>query len=641
MTINVELVGFSNISVRPFDLLRDLPSTISPYLQEPEENLGMTLSMNYTLTYHDNETVDQSMRKFIQSAIVVKSPPVYLQQFFRGTDSAQYGIIQTRDLENWLLARRDEFGISDSHYTLLLANFTGVSNYDHYYEATYDGHDANFQQARYADSGFFFPVVDWLISWGGNERFYFIDLSAGSKDASHDYSLSAPSHVPIQYFFPKYRSATNESITSYVADYASQAIRQLMIKNYSRFPPLSQNHLIRIFLLDDTGRIFGSNYESFINASLVEHTLQGLYPNAVFTVDIQFIQLQTDPQLAYVLGHSVVSETKEVGFDQTGLVTDHYDAGQIYAYLKPRLETLVGSSANQGIPIFLFALKSASRLVGLFKETEIQTGLLSPDGVPRDAALFVYPEVALISLSERQLFYWGVGFSRPVCQVAASMVGLESSPDFSFVGGIPSVMSSLTYAYGFTYFEKDSINRANADYVLSLDKLQLDSIQATNAMSIQNFQDPKALSILNNASTAVDSGQQAYDNLDFLTAIQEFEQGYSLIEQVFDAHAQWLRQAIDAMPPNVTFAEANLVKQARGELDNALTARNSGALVDSFQHLAKASYEAALAVNAEQSYGSTRWTQLALVIVSFAAGWILSVIVRRLHERTETSHNEP
>ena len=641
--INLVFVGFNNFTVKPFDLIQDLPSTINPYVQEPQENLGVNLSMNYTTSYYYNETADRSMREFIQSAMTVKSPPLYLQQFFSGTDPAQYGVIQTKALENWLTSNQNEFGISSSRYALIIANLTGVSTYDHYYEATFDSRDVNFQGSRYANSGYFFPAVNWLISWGGAERFYFIDLSAGSRNPRYDYSLSNPPHVPIQYFFPKFRAATNESITQYVADYASQAIRHLIIQDYSRFPSLSPNRTIRIFLIDDTERMYDSNYQNFVNVSLIEQTLQSLDPNANLSVGIQFMQLQTDRQLLHVVRHSIISETKEVGFGQTGLIVDHYDAGQIYAYLKSQLGTFTGYPENQTIPIFLLALKSAGRLVEVSRESEVQTGPVDPDGLPRDASVFVYPELALISLNERQLFDWGVGFSRSTTQAAGNMLGLQEGAGLSFAGATPSVMSSFTFAFGFTTFEKDAINRAYADYFLSFDRLQLDTISTTNALSVQNFQDLASQKILANASALVASGEQSYGSLDFPVALQDFEQGYFLIEHAFYSHVQWLNQSIDAMNPVLNFAGANLIMQARGELGNALTARGNGELAESFQHLAQATFDVALAMNAEQSYGSTLGTDIALFLVAFVLGWIVCAVVRSLRRSGDIGrrHGDP
>jgi hypothetical protein len=401
--------------------------------------------------------------------------------------------------------------------------------------------------------------------------------------------------------------------------------------------------MIRIFLIDDTERIYDSNYQNFVNVLLIEQTLRNLDPTANLTVDIQFMQLQTDRQLTQVVRRSLISETKEIGFGQSGLTVDHYDAGQIYTYLKSQLSTLIRYSENQTIPIFLLAVKSAGRLVGVSQESEIQTGLSDPDGLPRDAAVFVYPELALVSLNERQLFDWGVGFSRSTTQAAGNMLGLQESVGFSIEGATPSVMSPFTYAYGFTTFEKDAINRAYADYLLSFDRLQLDSISTTNALSIQNFQDLEAQRILANASTLVASGEQVYDSLDFAGAIQDFEQGYSLIQQVFDSHVQWVNRSMDAMNPVLSFAGGNLITQARGELGNALAARGSGELADSFQHLAEATYYVALAMNAEQSYGSTLGTDIALLLVAFVLGWILCAAVRSLRRQENLSrrHGAP
>jgi len=627
ITINVGLIGFSNSTIRADSLPALLPQTLSPGLQQSQLSYGVIFKVKYTMTVF-GESVNRSLRHFVSSAIMVKSAPTYLVQQL-GPDNSRYAIVSAETLQDWLHANAAQFNVTNTHYTILVANLTGISNYDHYYEETYREADSSFNSARYDSTNLYFPVVNWLISWGGTDRVYYLDLSAGSHDPAHDYSFRTPTHIPIQYFFSIYRRGNNETITQYVADYVSEGVRQVIFPDYSLFPPFSMTYHIMIFFFDDTGRIFDSSYERFLNASMVSSVLKRLAPYANFTVSAQFAQLRTDRRLNHQMSHSLISTTNRVGYGSSPLIVNSYDGRSIYSYLKANLFEYTGQAVNNvTIPIFCFALKSASRVVYPYQGSIVNKAPADPDGQPLGAAILTFPELSIVSISERQLFDWGLGMTHAVTQASGHMMGLGLNGRQTLADAQPSVMSLQGYAFCFSQFDIDSIQRAYADYLLSLDSEQLAAIQNISGDDI-------AATLLSNSTVTVNNALRFYTNLDFGTAITALGNGYSIIEQLFEQHAQWLEQQMNNIGTGSVLISMEALRLARSELGRALTTRENGQLVTSFRLLAQASVHANIAKVSEQGFSDSRLTYiltglLAGLLVGLA---LMSVVVRLDRDR--------
>jgi len=620
LTIHVALIGFSDSRVNLDSLRRFLPSSTTPLLQMNSLSYGASFTLRYSLTAA-SETTSQRLRAFVQSAVAVKNSSAYLQQFFPSVDTSQYAIIPADRLESGLRDCCGELDLADSHYTVLVANLTGVSNHDHYYEAVYEERDSAFQTARLGYSVLHSPTISWLISWGGPSRLYFLDLSAGSKNSTRDYALRKSPHIPIQYFLAKYPGAHGDTISKYIADYVSEAIHELIVQDYSRVPPLSENYHIKVFLIDDTGRIFESNYARFLNASLIQGALRDLIPYANFTIELHLIQLQVDEGLNRRIKDSMIMQANEIGFGLTGLVVRYYDTYAVYSYLRSRLDSYVGEDFTQTIPIFALALRSAGQLVDVYEGTPTGTAADSSDPEMGTPVIFAYPELGLVSLNEYQLFDWGTGFTHCITQTAGYMLGLmqeERPGKFSMRDAQSSVVSYQTNAFGFSRFDKDAIHRAHVDYVLSLDKQQLDE---TGSLSLQGLQDVDAGLLRDNASKIVKLGEQAYDSLDFESALARCKEAYFVIDRLFESHTQWLTEAIDSLERDATPATQESLRLARSEVIKAMAARDGGDLATSFRLLTRASISVAIGANIEQTLNTSRITNIILgLLVGIAIG---------------------
>jgi len=625
MTISIALIGFSNQSIDEGQLVGTLPSAFSPVLQTSSLAFGSYFELSYSVNLL-NQQVNQSLRSFIRNNIVTKTVPSYLQQFVDVRDKASYSVIPANSVCDWVKINREQLGFLDSRYSILVANLTNVSPYDHYYESTFNTKDDNFKSSRYGQLGYslYFPVVTWSISVGGANRFYFVDLSAGSRDATFDYTLRSIPHIPIQNFFSNIHAPTSHAISRFIADYVSEAVKHLITVDYSVFPPFAHNYFIDLILVDATGRILDSNYAEFLNETIVKKALAGFLPYANFTVRRHYVYLPADEGLSNHFAASLITTSSKVGFGTTGLTMRYYDGRNLATYLRQNLAQYVDLSIPQVVPVFCFAVSSAGRLVQTLETSVVSPLSIDPDGEPRDGTIIAFPDLALVSLSERQIFDWGVGFTHSVIQAVGHLLGLSETYGISFSDEEASVMSHLTYSYEFSQFDNDAIQRAHADYLLSLDAQQSDAVRG---LAFPDFQDSSSQSLFQNATAEVKLALRFYDSGAFPSSILHLEGAFELLSMLFTLHSQWLRLKLDSIGPGSTLSTETVLANARHELVRASSARSNGDLDLSFSLLSDATVDAAVGAGAESMFNASRLSNVAVgILIGLIVGISLAVV---------------
>ena len=126
------------------------------------------------------------------------------------------------------------------------------------------------------DTGIEF-VQEGMMGFGGNYRFYFIDLSAG------------PWIYPYWYFHQNiYDIETKDEYHEFIAKYVNNALLLLFTPSYLYNPVYQSNHEIDIFLIDMTaGRVFQDISNEFINKSVIESAFAKLIPYVDWTSEIE------------------------------------------------------------------------------------------------------------------------------------------------------------------------------------------------------------------------------------------------------------------------------------------------------------------------------------------------------------------
>ena len=380
MTINIVLVNLPEVDAD--QLVWNLEKTIQPEVQVPAQPLysaGISYGVEFRLDYkivRASQGFTEALKSYLALSKKPQMVPKYLAQSFTEEDKTTYDVIDASATENWLAEHVPDFGgIPKNGYALLLADMSAVSKSYHYYEMRYDSRDPISYKAKYVKTERTFPVVNWMIGWGGHYRFYYVDLSAGSVE--RDYSFTG--HIPIQVFGAKrvsgfgprsikeYRRST-ETVTNYVADYVAEAVRNLFVPSYVYYPTLSRKYSVQVFLFSEIDRLSTNNYVELLNADVVKSAFKELIPSASWDVRIVFRYLKDDAGMKRALDSSKIFEhTREV-FDNEKVSYRYFDERIIYSHVQQHLADYIEKKDDAVIfPVFIFVISQGGSIVTSWK----------------------------------------------------------------------------------------------------------------------------------------------------------------------------------------------------------------------------------------------------------------------------------
>ncbi len=468
MKISIVLIGFDSKFIDVDYLKGNLEYEIHPILQAYEISHGSVYHLVYDIITAD-QSFTSELEDFLASITRVQHVPKFLDSH---NDTDLYAVIDALSTEDWLHDHSDEFGgIPSDGYTLLIANMSDLSSHYHYYSIEYYDLDGYSKKAKYYNAGvpgISFPIVNWMFSWGGRYRFYYIDLSAG--DPEYDYSGTG--HIPMQCLEYENRTLTRTSITEYVSDYAAEAVRNLFAPSYCYSPTYSMSYDISILLFDNTSRITSSNYTEVINPSLIKSAFENLVPNSSWNVELTFKSLRDDPGLYSIIEDSVVYDNWTTGYEGDKLHVVYFDYRPIYYYLLRNFHNYVDTSGEAVVlPVFCFVFSSAGNLGATWKEYITSPSRCDPSGLWGVAL----PEMALISHSERDIFAWGYCLSHVVIHEVGHMMGLMHPFSYGLTEDyVSSAMAYSPYEYNFSVFDRDAIKRGHEDLLRALSNAEVE-----------------------------------------------------------------------------------------------------------------------------------------------------------------------
>ena len=552
MTVNIVLVNLPEVDGD--QLVWNLEKTIQPEVQVPAQPLymggisyGVEFRLNYKIVRASQDFLE-ALRNFLVNNKRSRTVPKYLAQFFTGEDKATYDIIDASATENWLAEHAADFGgIPKNGYSLLLADMSAISKTYHYYEIRYDSKDPISRKAKYAYTEWMFPVVNWMIGWGGHHRFYYVDLSAGS--VSRDYSFT--DHIPIQEFGLKRVSGfgprtikeykrSPETVTNYVADYVAEAVRNLYVPSYVYFPTLSKKYSIQVFLFSEIDRLSKDNLDEVLNPDTVKSAFKELIPSASWEVQVTFRQLRDDFAMKSAFESSKIFEHNREVYDKETLLYRYFDERIIYSYLQQNLATYVEKKEDAAVlPIFLLVISKAGSIATSWRN-DIRRGwnsAVEPDRFPRTFGAASYGDMVIGIQSERTIYSWGGGLTQLVIHELGHSVGLMHPFSYgSTQDYVPSAMSYSTYEYGFSQFDKDALARGHTDQAL---RPAIDSLSKIAGVS---FRSSEAILIAKAARAELDKALTEYDLFDYEAATEASSKIPKMVEDAFKAEAEALQR---------------------------------------------------------------------------------------------------
>ena len=394
-------------------------------------------------------------------------------------------------VEKWLYENKEEYGgFPENGYTIMLLDMHDLPSitYEqfsdflksrslgfplpevtaHYYSVFYEDKDLGYR-LRYR--GF-------ATGWGGNHRFWFIDLSAGPTFVSEWFDLPIQVIMKDQGINP-YTSIGGKWLTELLADYIIEFIYNFALPNYVYDPPISKNYTIELIVFDNRKIEEKENVSinNAININYVRNAIENLVPYSNVSIKVKFENLLNYPELEKILKENTVFLNSWI--HRYLFISDvnatYVDAEAIYNYLKNNLNKFTYFIRNREtytIPVFIFAFSNNTHFYFKYKwyilniHPEFKTIL--------GASL---KELVLIGISQQDLTYGeyvspkqerkGLGLTQTIIHEVGHMMGLMHPFEYSDIGNfVNSTMSYFSYVYSFSSFDKDAINRIHVDKLI-------------------------------------------------------------------------------------------------------------------------------------------------------------------------------
>ncbi len=356
----------------------------------------------------------------------------------------------------------------------------------------------------------------FMTGWGGDSRFYFIDLSAGPS-----YVTTEP---PIQ-VAQQLRNVSSSSSyavnwrTQYVADYISGAIYNLFSPDQLYPVNYSAKYVFHLFVFDARNAselVRGPKITSTLNVPMIRSKLASLVPFANVTVIPKFENLTSAPALA-----KIITDATTTTYDPTDNATA-VDLRVVYNWLSveghiPQFINATRTTDLVDIPEFIFAFTGNHDFAFNFKS---EIALNQPDFL-FGAAL---GDMVLISHGQSDFFRGqdytgtgatqpgkGLGFTHTIIHESGHELGLVHPFDYDgdedFVN---SVMAYYPNVNGYSQFDKDLELRGINDELLLYAQVTLGGTASTlfNAGSISA------------ARAAMAIAEQKYNAMDYASAVQ-------------------------------------------------------------------------------------------------------------------------
>lgn len=391
------------------------------------------------------------------------------------------------DVEKWLIENRQSYGgFPSDGYTLLVANLTGsvpsmnlaqykdfkanktVDPTPHYYNKTFTDMDLGLEVRR-----------RFMTAWGGHERFYFIDLSAGPSNWTNQ--------LPIQLAIGENNVDPRTGygsrwLAQYLADYILGVVDNLVVPDFVYAPKLASRYSIRVLVVDNRTDQKDLSINKTVNPKRITEELGRLLSFAQVEVRMKFANVTDYPELTQI----VIDATHPKN------ASDIVDARPIYEWFGKRgknkiteLLNLNATDDEQVIPVVAFAFSGDRQLGFTFKE-KIRYHPMDDDGLfDRGIWGVALEDMALVGHSSKDFVRGnkteprqpgkGFGFTNTIIHEVGHMLGLphpfqnDKTQDF-----VASVMAYYPYESSYSQFDIDAILRGHADQLL---------IRATQSLS--------------------------------------------------------------------------------------------------------------------------------------------------------------
>jgi len=361
-----------------------------------------------------------------------------------------------------------------------------------------------------------------MTAWGGNNRFYYIDLSAGPSYRTGDLPIQvAAGHNNVTLSSPYAKTWTTEVI----ADYVYGAVQNLFAPDVLYPITYSRQYSFHLFVFDNrtaAERQLGPAIAKSVNATRIRAALAGLFPFATVTVNATFLRTDDFPDLAKLIHDSA-------GLIDPNIQHHVVDARPIYEWLRTsgdgqgnikKFITVQSDASKIDIPAFVFAFKGDYNF-GFTGKGDV----FMPADYSRGGASSIFgvalPDMVLVSHGEDNLNInaetilshdVGVGFTATLTHEFGHMMGLNHPFIYDFTEDFTdTVMSYYSASTQYSQFDHDTILRGISDGLLGLAQSEL-SVTSANLFNA---------ALIASANSAINRANQKYDKMDYKGAVQD------------------------------------------------------------------------------------------------------------------------
>jgi len=386
------------------------------------------------------------------------------------------------DVEGWLFDHSDEYGgLPSNGYTLIVADLSAkvpsitaeqyqsiikqraIEATPHYYNKTFIDPDLGLVRNR-----------RWMTSWGGQNRLYYIDLSAGPSLVTTQLPIQLAASIND---IDIHNTYGRNWLNQYVSSYVYGVVYNLFTPDFVYPINYAKEYRIKIVAFDNRTQQHQPPLEKTINTNLIKSELQRLLSFSKVEVETKFSKVSDYPELLKIIVDAKIPSTQIPSIEPTKAV----DAIQVYEWLndegKGHIEDFVNVTRDMNeydIPVFVFAFDDNYQFAFTFKEQVFNRG--EEDRTIWGVSLY---DMVLIGHSTRDFGRGdtlinepkqtgkGYGFSNTIIHEVGHMVGLNHpflyDPTEDFVS---SVMAYYPYDSQFSQFDIDALQRGIADQLM-------------------------------------------------------------------------------------------------------------------------------------------------------------------------------
>jgi len=328
VTINIVFVGVPfpllDVTVMRSKLLRWY-APVDRMRWEKEQKL--IPYVNYTYHYNVDFAPSEMANAYIQFLINNyrnDTAPYWIQQSPYSSANASY--ISAIEAENWFATNFPQY---QRDYTLFIVDTNHTSPsfpYRYFYNASVKDIDSGLDPRRSASK--------YMIAFGGNHRFLFLDLSAGPAKYEDVDDLNVP---------PIWTYALNETVrfSTDGAKYVNRAIQERFTSSWIYAPTYFEKYHVEVIIFNNDTTF---NYLDHIDLNKIIEEHRRLQPFSSWSGEKRQVALSDEPALYSVVKKAYDRSEKTVKYDR------------IYSYLLANLSRYITPYGDARIvPVFIFA----------------------------------------------------------------------------------------------------------------------------------------------------------------------------------------------------------------------------------------------------------------------------------------------